>query len=231
MPVILRQAEPRPVQPCGLGGVAKGYAVYMPTTPEARERSAQSARVRTAVKSKRRREGLPAPRSDAKGRRRIYGDDATVTDPAEVLLTEIRRTAGHVEWLREQIEYAEPKAFVRSLWLVRRQSGYINPKEVDLTSFSEAGALWVDLYLKERQHLAAICRTALAAGLEERRVRLAERQAENLGRAIRGMLYDLEIDPEDEQVRATVHRWLMAAASGEPVEAERNQVLPLELEK
>jgi len=148
-----------------------------------------------------------------------------------VLLTEIRRTAGHVEWLREQIEYAEPKAFVRSLWLVRRQSGYINPKEVDLTSFSEAGALWVDLYLKERQHLAAICRTALAAGLEERRVRLAERQAENLGRAIRGMLYDLEIDPEDEQVRATVHRWLMAAASGEPVEAERNQVLPLELEK
>jgi len=45
------------------------------------------------------------------------------------------------------------------------------------------------------------------------------------------MLYDLEIDPEDEQVRATVHRWLMAAASGEPVEAERNQVLPLELEK
>jgi hypothetical protein len=209
----------------------------MPTTPEARDRSAQAARVRTAVKSKQRKQrkiGAAGTLATAKSRRRhaqlseLYGTDSTVTDPAEVLLAEIRRTSGHIEWLREQIRYSDPRSFVRSLWLVRRQSGYINPKEVDLTAFSQAGALWVDLYLKERQHLAAVCRTALAAGLEERRVRLAERQAENLGKAVRGMLYDLGVDPEDDTVRAVVFRWLTAASSGNIDDAVRPSLLPIE---
>jgi hypothetical protein len=156
----------------------------------------------------------------------FYGDDSTVIDPAEVLLQEIRRTAGHIEWLREQIQLSDPTTFVKSLWLVRRQSGYINPREIDLSAFSDAGSLWVDLYLAERKHLAAICRTALAAGIEERRVRLAERQAENLGRAIIGMLGDLGIDAEAEEVRSTVYRWLILATTGG--EPESNKVLPIE---
>lgn len=160
---------------------------------------------------------------------RLYGEDSTATDPAEILLMEIRRTAGHIEWLRAQIEFADPKTFVHSLWLVRRQSGYINPKEIDMTAFSDAGALWVDLYLQERRHLAAICRTALAAGIEERRVRLAERQAENLGRAVKGMLYDLGLDPEDEHVRAVVFQWLTAASTGDVEDAtKRPTLLPIE---
>jgi hypothetical protein len=160
---------------------------------------------------------------------KIYGEDSNATDPAEILLQEIRRTAGHIEWLRAQIEFSDPEAFVRSLWLTRRQSGYINPTELDMTQFSQAGALWIDLYLQERRHLAAICRTALAAGIEERRVRLAERQAENLGRAVRGMLYDLGLDPEEEDVRAIVFRWLTAASTGEVTEAtKRPTLLPIE---
>jgi hypothetical protein len=158
--------------------------------------------------------------------RAFYGDDSDITDPAEVLLQEIRRTAGHIEWLREQIQLSDPLTFVKSLWLVRRQSGYINPREIDLSSFSDAGSLWVDLYLQERKHLASICRTALAAGIEERRVRLAERQAENLGRAIIGMLGDLGIDADDDQVRATIYRWLVLATTGG--EPETNKVLPIE---
>jgi hypothetical protein len=158
----------------------------------------------------------------------LYGKDSTDTDPAEILLAEIRRTAGHIEWLREQIKFSDPATFVHSLWLVRRQSGYINPKEIDLSSFSDAGALWVDLYLQERRHLAQICRTALAAGIEERRVRLAERQAENLGRAVMGMLFDLGLDPESDEVRAVVYRWLISASSGEVVEPQRPTTLPIE---
>lgn len=156
----------------------------------------------------------------------LYGTPSTVSDPAEVLLGEIRRTAGHVEWLYEQIQFSDPKTFVKSLWLVRRQSGYINPREIDMSHFSDAGSLWVDLYLTERRHLAAICRTALAAGIEERRVRLAERQAENLGRAIMGMLGDLGVDAENDEVRAVVYKWLIHATSGG--EPESNKVLPIE---
>lgn len=168
----------------------------------------------------RRRKGLTGDQKTTNSRaairkhRVLYGEESTVSDPAEVLLAEIRRTAGHIEWLREQIQLSDPKTFVKSLWLVRRQSGYINPREIDLSAFSDAGSLWVDLYLSERKHLAGICRTALAAGIEERRVRLAERQAENLGRAIIGMLSDLGINAEDEEVRATVYRWLVLATTG-----------------
>lgn len=159
----------------------------------------------------------------------LYGEDSTATDPAEILLQEIRRTAGHIDWLRTQIQYSDPDAFVRSLWLTRRQSGYINPREVDMTAFSEAGALWVDLYLAERKHLAAICRTALAAGIEERRVRLAERQAENLGNAVRGMLYELGVDPENDETRAIVFKWLTAASSGDVASAtQRPSLIPIE---
>lgn len=182
-----------------------------------------------AKQGRRHRAGYGKAKDGKERLMRIYGEDSTATDPAEILLQEIRRTAGHIEWLRTQIEYSDPESFVRSLWLVRRQSGYINPQEIDLTKFSMAGALWVDLYLQERRHLAAICRTALAAGIEERRVRLAERQAESLGRAVRGMLYDLGVDPEDEEVRAIVFRWLTAASTGEVTEAtHRATLLPIE---
>lgn len=153
----------------------------------------------------------------------IYGTPTNDTDAAEVLLQEIRRTAGTIEWLRERLSQSDPEMFVKSLWLHARNSGYVAPKELDLKDWSHAGALWVELYQKERTHLASICRTALAAGIEDRRVRLAERQAASIGEAIKGMLYDLGHDPDDDQVRSIVYKWLLQAqgledASQRPVE-------------
>lgn len=147
----------------------------------------------------------------------LYGAPTTDSDPGEILLKEIRRTAGHIEWLQQQIQLSDPEMFAKSLWLARRDSGWVGPKEIDLKDWKQAAAIWVDLYLTERRHLASICRTALAAGIEERRVRLAERQAENVGTAIRGMLYDLGLDPEDEQVRSVVYKWLMQASGATDV--------------
>jgi len=141
----------------------------------------------------------------------MYGEPTDDTDAGEVLLKEIRRTAGHIEWLRINIAYSDPEMFVKSLWLRGRQSGFVRPDEINTDDWSQAGALWVEMYLNERKHLASICRTALAAGLEERRVRLAERLAERVGEAIRGMLYDLELDPDDDKVRGIVYKWLMQA--------------------
>lgn len=141
----------------------------------------------------------------------LYGVPTTESDPGEVLLNEIRRTSGHIEWLRERINESDPAMFVKSLWLVKRASGWVAPSEIDTTDWSAAGALWIDIYQKERAHLAQICRTALAAGIEERRIRLAERMAEKISDAIRGMLYDLNLDPEDDRVRTIVFKWLSQA--------------------
>lgn len=165
----------------------------------------------------------------------LYGAPTDETDPGEVLLSEIRRTSGHVQWLAENLQNSDPEKFVRGLWLAKRQSGFIKEEEIDTTDLSQAGAMWLELYMTERRHLATICRTALAAGIEERRVRLAEKQAERVGEAIRGImsdlaqLYQIEIDPEDDAVRSIAYRWLMQASGATP-EVERSQVLRLELE-
>lgn len=161
----------------------------------------------------------------------IYGVDSEETDPGEILLGEIRRTAGAIEWLRDQIRTSDPAMFAKSMWLRNRASGWVSPHELNTADWSSAGALWVELYFRERQHLAAICRTALAAGIEERRVRLAERMAERVGEAIRGMLYELDqilqtgslesLDPENDQVRAVVYRWLAGAQGAEPERAKQ----------
>lgn len=166
----------------------------------------------------------------------LYGRPTQDTDPAEVLLNEIRRTAGHIEWLGDNLRNSDPQQFVRGLWLAKRQSGFIKEDEIDTGDLSQAGAMWLELYLTERRHLATICRTALAAGIEERRVRLAERQAERVGQAFRGVLFDLaehfkiEIDPEDEAVRAIVYKALMQAGGATPLEDEPRKTMRLEIE-
>lgn len=169
----------------------------------------------------------------------LYGKPTNDTDPGEILLSEIRRTAGHIEWLANNLQNSDPEQFVRGLWLAKRQSGFIKEDEIDTGDLSQAGAMWLELYMTERRHLATICRTALAAGIEERRVRLAERQAERVGEAFRGVLFDLgelfglEIDPENDRVRAIVYKHLMTA-SGIDVQAEiadtSRRTLKLELE-
>ena len=179
--------------------------------------------------------------SGTKGSQRngkLYGTPTIDTDPGEVLLTEIRLTAGHIEWLSQNLQNSDPEMFVKTLWLTKRQSGFVTEKDVNMTDWSQAGAMWLELYMTERRHLATICRTALAAGIEERRVRLAERQAERVGEAFRGVLYDIgelfhiAIDVEDDAVRSIVFRWLMTAsgATPEPERPVTHSAMRLEIE-
>lgn len=142
----------------------------------------------------------------------VYGEPTDDTDPAEVLLQEIQRTAGHIQWLAYQLSRQMPEEFVHGLWLMRRASGYIGPKEIDMYANEAAGAIWVELYLRERSHLASICRTALAAGIEERRLKFAERMGERIGDTMVGILEELGIDTEDDHVRSVIHRHLIAAS-------------------
>jgi hypothetical protein len=61
----------------------------------------------------------------------------------------------------------------------------------------EAGAnAWLKLYQQERAHLVKVCSEAIRAGIEERRVKLAEAQGEQVAQAIRGILDDLRLTPE-----------------------------------
>jgi len=139
------------------------------------------------------------------------------TSPEEALLDELHRTAGHIAWLREQIATSDPTMFAQSMWMQSRQSGYIRPDEIDNYSWSAAGAIWVKLYMEERKHLVEVATRCIAAGIEERRVRIAERGVEQVGNAIQTLIQDLGFDPHDPRVRAVAFKALMSA-SGQDTE-------------
>ncbi len=128
-------------------------------------------------------------------------------DPAEALLQEVRRTAGHVAWLAEKVQTLDPDALV---WATTRTVDKQAPQYPgsDKTEAATINA-WADLYTRERRHLAEVCTAALRAGVDERRVRLAEQQAALIADVIKRILGDLDLTPEQAaKVKDVVPRHL-----------------------
>jgi hypothetical protein len=96
-------------------------------------------------------------------------------DPTQALLEELYRTAGHVGYLG---------ALVADL-----QEGDL--KQLDAEGKFEKASVWVEMYWKERGHFAKVAKLAIDAGIEERRVKMAEAQGEQLSQVIRDVLGDV----------------------------------------
>ena len=120
-------------------------------------------------------------------------------EPHEALLEEVHRAAGHVAWLGEVVGQLERNQVVHGI-----------TRTVQLPDGSrtvEARAainIWVKLYQEERRDMVRTAKLALDAGVEERQVRLAEGQAQQLAQVIRAILTDLGHDLEDRRVRDVV---------------------------
>ncbi|WP_218579043.1 hypothetical protein [Phytohabitans houttuyneae] len=123
-------------------------------------------------------------------------------DPRDALLEEVYRTAGAVDWLGEKVRELDP---ADAVWgrteEVDKTSGEFPGTD---TKFAAAPNIWVELWQKERKHLLDVCKAAIAAGIEERKVRLAEQQGALLAGVIKGILGDLDLSPEQQQKVATV---------------------------
>jgi hypothetical protein len=131
--------------------------------------------------------------------------------PADALLQEVHRTAGHVAWLGERIQSLTPDDLV---WSTAREvdKRATETPGIDTTQAAVEHA-WVRLYREERAHLAAVSKAALAAGIEERRVRLAESQGALLAGVIRAVLGDLDLTPVQlERAAEAVPRHLRSVA-------------------
>lgn len=106
--------------------------------------------------------------------------------PTDALLREVHWTAGHVQWLRTKVQEQDEQELV---WgetkTVEKGSG---PAPGTDTTESAAPSIWYQLYSKERAHLIAVCSAALKAGVEERKVRLAEQQGDLVVAVIRRIL-------------------------------------------
>jgi isopropylmalate/homocitrate/citramalate synthase len=132
-------------------------------------------------------------------------------NPVDALLQEVHRTAGHVAWLAERVKEVEQDELVWSKTREVDKTATENPG-IDTTEQAVPHA-WLILYRTERKHLIDVCRTAIAAGIEERRVKLAEAQGAMLADVIRAILNDLHLSPEQQRmVGEVVPRHLRAVS-------------------
>jgi hypothetical protein len=122
----------------------------------------------------------------------VYGLSREI-DPHAALLEELHRTAGHVAWLASIIGAGVMKAD-------ESPTGKKRAVKLDQDVFGggQQPSVWVELYHRERKHLADVAKTCIAVGIEERRIRLAEQTGEMFAKAIRGILADLGVADRPE---------------------------------
>lgn len=123
----------------------------------------------------------------------IYGSPVEQIDPGEAIMQELARTAGHVQWLFEQLQVEEAELV---------ESGESRSKVLkQYTKLGQTPSVYIDLYFRERQHLMQVAKTASSMGIAERSIRLAEEQGRLLANVIQGFITDMELTPE-QMVRA-----------------------------
>lgn len=159
--------------------------------------------------------GGSAPHVKAAAKRRVeraYAERAVATyglpvdiEPLDALLQELRRTAGHVAWLGELVGglHHDPADLSDS------QLKQYSPETGTVTT-----SVWVDLYMRERAHFAKVASDCLRAGVEERKVKLAEDQGRLVAGAIRRIVESLGLDPASDEVRTVVRRELTLIDGG-----------------
>ncbi len=127
-------------------------------------------------------------------------------DPNTALLEEVQWSAGHVAWLRARVQEIDPKALTVGVAEQR-----IDPAGGKSVLIRTEPNIWLELYDRERRHLLAVCTAALRAGIEDRAVRLAERQGELVAQVVRAILGDLDLTAEQwATAREAVPRHLRA---------------------
>jgi hypothetical protein len=135
--------------------------------------------------------------------------------PTDALLEEVKYTAGHVAWLRDRVAELEQDDLV---WGVTEKAKK-NATEFKGTDVTEQARpnVWLDLYMRERQHLVAVTKAAISAGIEERRVRIAEAQGQIVARVIQRILDRLQLNGEQNRlVPLIVREELQRAAAMSP---------------
>lgn len=127
-------------------------------------------------------------------------------EPGMAILEEIHRTAGLVDWYAARILDLDPDSDPRVLSWGRvsessKQAGAFPGTD---TTWSAAPPVLLELWMRERKHLVEVCAAALKAGVEERRVRLAESQGALVAAAIRRILEALDLSGAQWDLVGTV---------------------------
>jgi len=136
---------------------------------------------------------------EEEGRRILaaYGGSLDIS-ATEALLNEVCRTAGHVEWLSQRVAELENNELIWGTTRVKEGG-----QDGGTTQEAEAH-MWLKLYKEERAHLVRVCSEAIRCGIEERYVKLAESQGALIAEAVKAILCDLNLTPEQQKLAFNV---------------------------
>lgn len=123
-------------------------------------------------------------------------------DPGQALLSEIQISHAHVQWLRAKVAEIEPNELI---WGTTKTEEGVGPQgPVDMTVQEAGFHTWYQLYTKEREHFAKLTTMALKAGIEARKIQLAERTGEMVAGAIQRILDGLQLTPDQSKIVPTL---------------------------
>lgn len=132
-----------------------------------------------------------AEHEEAKRIVETYGLPIDIT-PEAAILAEVHRTAGAIAWLESEI-----RGLTRDDLIWGTTKVVVGGREAGETQ-EAAPHILLKLYQDERAQLVRVCAAALRAGIEERQVKLAERQGALLVDLIKAILADLRLTPEQK---------------------------------
>ena len=115
------------------------------------------------------------------------------TSPTEALLDAVKWTAGYVAWLREKVAAVESDNAL--VWGMTREKDGGDDRG---TTYEAKPNVWLGLLDTWHDKLVKVCAETIRAGVEERRVRIAEQQGALVAEVIRAILNDLNLTPEQE---------------------------------
>lgn len=141
-------------------------------------------------------------------------------DPHDALLEELHRTAGHVAWLQMIVGALDPD---------EELVGPVGGEGITVGQFGteviqharKEPSVWVKLYQDERNHYARIAKTCIEAGIEERRVQLAEQYGQLIAGAINRILDSLGLTKAQMQKAPRIVREVLTSidTTGRQIEA------------
>jgi len=144
-------------------------------------------------------------------------------DPHTAVLQEIHRTAGHIEWLLQRIQELglDPETPEGTL----NKSIGENRVLHQWTNLGIKPSVWIDMYQHERTHLLQACKAAVAMGVAERQISLAEGQGKMIAAVLLAFIKDrsLALTPEQRALAPELARKYLTE-----VPAQQGYALPLE---
>lgn len=144
---------------------------------------------------------------------------AVDVEPHEALLQCIRITAGEVMYCQQRIAELQPEEAVgHPTEIIRRQGSTGENGRVDVEEVREKVPMmniWIRARAASIDRLAKYSKMALDAGVNERRVRMAEGMASELAPIIKAIFDELELTERQREIAPAILKRNLLALEGE----------------